>query len=151
MKTKNFIPAITLLISFGFMGCEKEDANTNNENGLYEYNLKSAKGPLLKDEVQETMKDIGAQRVSSGGITLQLDQNTYKYSEVIIYYNKDNSMYYQVYVWDHPDSEGFDNAADNECTKVWTNDGDCINSGTDCEVDYVDGEFYIICCDDPVV
>lgn len=72
----------------------------------------------------------------------------------IEYYRVDgDSNVYVLYVFDNPSNPNVA-TSQQQCTKSW-NSGDgvdegCYDHGSDCDVELRNGQFIVICCDDPV-
>jgi hypothetical protein len=138
---KKLINLLLLIVVVLLISCSKEVSINNNV-------LRSSQqaGYLWIDDVILDMDNIEAVEVEIPvEYNYALPQEEWNWKEMKLF--KKGDQFYAVYIWEHFSIEKFMLAQDEECHHVWYSNGDCKDTGTECEVTIVDGEIIIICCE----
>lgn len=143
-NVKAVLPFVVCLM---FVGCTEDNVKLNKKKDNQsnpEKQVKTTGSDVLSfDEVQTNMADIGAEEIPEPDDFTP----TYEGYKDVVHYEGTGGEIYNVYVWNDPEDNGFDNAANN-CSHKWYDNGDCKSSSNECEVVVDGGEVEIICCED---
>lgn len=148
---KKLLILSTLCVGALFASCNKSQITNSNENYkdveiLSQTNQQTI--PLSYTQVINDLNNMGAVQVQQGNITNYV--NFSGYNRLERYYISSTNEYYNVFVWNSNFSNGFDISI-LSCTKAWHSDSEkpgCYGEGEQCDLEYRNGEFILICCDD---